>query len=158
MSTIRITDGAERAIIENMLDRNREALIETARGLSDADARRRLVTSLTTPISVIKHAAAAERIWFQRFWAGLDESECDGYSNRDEGTFAVADDESLTDVIAEFERASQRSRLIASRFDLDDTKVNPRVGRGQHALDPARHDRRIRQARRSRRHPPRTDR
>jgi Protein of unknown function (DUF664) len=158
VSTIGITNGAERAVIENMLDRNREALIETARGLSDADARRRLVTSLTTPISLIKHAAAAERIWFQRFWAGLDKFECDGYSNRDEGTFAVADDESPTDVIAEFERASQRSRVIASRFDLDDTKVNPPRGQGQHAMDAARHDRRIRQARRSRRHPPRTDR
>src|SRR5918999_98159 len=128
MSANRITDGVERALIENMLDRNREALIETARGLSEADARRRLVPSLTTPISLIKHAAAAERIWFQRFWAGIDESECDGYSNRDEGTFAVADDESLADVIAEFERASQRSRMIAARFDLDDTKDNPREG------------------------------
>jgi uncharacterized damage-inducible protein DinB len=128
MSTNRITNGAERAIIENMLDRNREALIATVRGLSEANARRRLVASLTTPISLIKHAAAAERIWFQRFWAGLDDSECDGYSNRDEGTFAVADDESLADVIAEFERASQRSRVIASRFDLDDTKDNPREG------------------------------
>ena len=128
MSTNRITDGTERAILENMLDLNREALIATTRGLSDADARRRLVASLTTPISLIKHAAAAERIWFQRFWAGLDESECDGYSRRDEGTFAVADDESLADVIAEFERASQRSREIASRFDLDDTNDNPREG------------------------------
>jgi uncharacterized damage-inducible protein DinB len=128
MSTDRVTIGAERAIIENMLDRNREALIETTRGLSDSNARRRLVPSLTTPISLIKHAAAAERIWFQRFWAGLDASECDGYSNRDEGTFAVADDESLADVIAEFERAGQRSRVIAARFDLDDTKDNPREG------------------------------
>lgn len=129
MSTNGITNGTERAIIENVLDYNREALIETVRGLSDADARRRLVASLTTPISLIKHAAGAERIWFQRFWAGLDESECDGYSRRDEGTFAVADDESLADVIAEFQRASQRSRVIASRFDLDDTKDNPREGR-----------------------------
>ncbi|WP_018599935.1 DUF664 domain-containing protein [Mycobacterium sp. 155] len=56
MSTNRITEGAERVIIENMLDHNREALIETVRGLSDADARRQLVASLTTPISLIKHA------------------------------------------------------------------------------------------------------
>jgi hypothetical protein len=56
MSTDRVTIGAERAIIENMLDRNREALIGTTRGLSDANARRRLVASLTTPISLIKHA------------------------------------------------------------------------------------------------------
>ncbi|PXX61762.1 uncharacterized protein DUF664 [Nocardia tenerifensis] len=128
MRTKRITNGPERTIIENMLDRNREALIATARGLSETEARRRLVASLTTPISVIKHAAAAERIWFQRFWAELDESECDGYSKRDEGTFAVADHESLADVIAEFERASARSREITARFDLDDTKVFPREG------------------------------
>lgn len=31
MSTHGITNGTERAIIENMLDRNREALIETTR-------------------------------------------------------------------------------------------------------------------------------
>jgi uncharacterized damage-inducible protein DinB len=123
-----ITTGAERAIIEDLLDRNRDALIETARGLSDADARQRLVASLTTPISLLKHAAAAERIWFQRFWAGLDESECDGYSRRDEGTFSVADDESVADVIAEFQRASQRSRVIASRFSLDDTLDIPDEG------------------------------
>jgi hypothetical protein len=34
----------------------------------------------------------------------------------------------LADVIAEFERASQRSREIASRFGLEDTKDNPREG------------------------------
>ncbi|MFE4499767.1 DinB family protein [Rhodococcus sp. NPDC056743] len=128
MYTNVITNGTERSIIENMLDRNREALIETVRGLSDDDARRQLVASLTTPISLIKHAAAAERIWFQRFWVGLDESECDGYSRRDDGTFAVADGESLAEVIAEFERASQRSRVIASRFHLDDTMDIPHEG------------------------------
>lgn len=128
MHTKVIDAGSERAVIEGMLDRNREALIATARGLSEVDARRRLVASLTTPISLIKHAAAAERIWFQRFWAGLGESECDGYSRRDEGTFAVAEGESLDEVIAEFERASRRSREIAAGFDLDDTKDNPREG------------------------------
>lgn len=128
MTTNIIRHGAERLLIENTLDRARESLIDSVRGLSDDDARRRLVRSLTTPISLIKHAAAAERIWFQRFWADLDASECDGYSERDEGTFAVADHESLTDVIAEFERASQLSRTIAARFALHATKVNPVEG------------------------------
>ena len=128
MSHNLITNGQERELVENMLDHNRAALIATASGLSEADARRRLVTSLTTPISLLKHAAAAERIWFQRIWAGLDEAECDGYSRRDEGTFAVADDETLADVIAEFERASRRSRAIASGFDLDETREIPSEG------------------------------
>ncbi|ORI19393.1 mini-circle protein [Rhodococcus sp. 1163] len=120
MSDNLLTVGTEREILEDLLDRNRTALIRTARGLTDVAARRRLVPSLTTPISLIKHAAAAERIWFQRFWAGLDETECDGYSRRDEGTFVVGKDELLANVIAEFERASERSRVIAARFDLDD--------------------------------------
>lgn len=124
----RITNGPERTIIENMLDRNREALIETARGLSEAEARARLVVSLTTPIGLIKHAAAAERIWFQRFWAGLDESECDGHAAGGDGSFAVTEDETLACVIAEFERASERSRAIAAGYDLDDTKDHPRAG------------------------------
>ncbi|MGW5318367.1 DinB family protein [Nocardia thailandica] len=128
MSTNRITDGPERVLLESALDRTRAALVATARGLSEADARRRLVPSLTTPLSLLKHAAAAERIWFQRFWAGLDEEACDGYARRDLGTFAVTDDESLAGVVAEFERASARSREIAARFALDDTRDIPGEG------------------------------
>lgn len=40
----------------------------------------------------------------------------------------MADNESLAEVIAEFERASQRSREIASQFSLDDTKRQPIEG------------------------------
>lgn len=120
--------GPERLMLETMLDRNRQALIDTAQELSDTDARRRLVASLTTPIGLIKHAAAAERIWFQRLLLGLDESECDGYAARDSGTFVVADGETLAAVIDEFERTSDRSRAIAADFELDDTKIHPHAG------------------------------
>lgn len=124
----RMTTGPERLMLEYMLDRNRRAVIDTARGLSETDARRRLVTSLTTPIGLIKHAATAERIWFQRTLLGLDASECDGYAIGDDGSFKVTGTETLADVIAEFERASDRSRAIAAGFDLDDTKPHPRAG------------------------------
>ncbi|MBE3205577.1 MULTISPECIES: mycothiol transferase [Parafrankia] len=124
----RMTTGPERLMLESMLDRNRQALIDTARGLSEADARRRLVVSLTTPIGLIKHAATAERIWFQRTLLGLEESACDGYATGDDGSFVVADGETLADVIAEFERASERSRVIAADFELDDTRAHPRAG------------------------------
>ena len=124
----RITTGPERVMLEAMVDRNRQALIDTARGLSEVDARRRLVTSLTTPIGLIKHAAVAERRWFQRVLLGLDESECDGYAVPGDGSFVVAADETLADVIAEFERVSERSRLIAADFALDDTRTHPILG------------------------------
>jgi Protein of unknown function (DUF664) len=39
------------------------------RGLSEDDARRRLVPSLTTLIGLVKHAAAVERNWFHHYLA-----------------------------------------------------------------------------------------
>jgi hypothetical protein len=52
----------------------------------------------------------------------------DGYATGDDGSFVVADGETLAGVIAEFERASERSRVIAADFELDDTKAHPRAG------------------------------
>jgi hypothetical protein len=123
-----MTTGPERLMLERMLDRNRRELIDTAQGLSEVDARRRLVTSLTTPIGLIKHAAVAERRWFQRILLGLDESECDGYATPGDGSFVVADGETLADVIGEFERTSERSRVIAAGLELDDTRRHPSLG------------------------------
>lgn len=124
----RMTTGPERDMLEHMLDHNRRALIDTAHGLSETDARRRLVASLTTPIGLLKHAATAERVWFQRVLLGLDESACDGHATGGDSSFVVPAGETLADVIAEFERASLRSREIAADFALDDTRTHPIVG------------------------------
>ncbi|MEU6644522.1 DUF664 domain-containing protein [Saccharomonospora sp. NPDC046836] len=51
-----------------------------------------------------------------------------GYATPGEGSFVVADSESLAGVIAEFERASKRSRVIAADFALDDTRTHPQAG------------------------------
>src|SRR5690349_9232001 len=127
-SVPRLTTGTERSLLESMLDRNRAELINTVRGLSEADARRRLVASLTTPIGLLKHAAVAERIWFQHVLGGVPLSECGGGTTPGDASFIVGNDEALADVIAEFEHASERSRVIAARFDLDDIRTHPRIG------------------------------
>ncbi|WP_370417165.1 DinB family protein [Streptomyces sp. QH1-20] len=123
----RTTDGSERQLLEYMLDHTRAELIDTVRGLSESEARRRLVPSMTTSIGLVKHAAFAERNWFQRILAGLPDSECDG-PMVGEASFVVSDDESVADVIAEFERASNRARTIAADFDLDVTRQHPAFG------------------------------
>lgn len=124
----RITTGTERQLLESMLDRNRTELINAVRGLSEEDARRRLVASMTTPIGLLKHAAVAERIWFQHVVAGLPQSECDGGTTPGDASFVIDDGQALADVIAQFERASERSRAIAAEFDLDDIRTHPRAG------------------------------
>jgi hypothetical protein len=124
----RITTGAERPLLEYMLDRNRAGLVDAVRGLSECDARRRLVASLTTPIGLLKHAAVAERIWFHHVLAGVPERECDGATTPGDASFLVDDNETLAEVITEFERASARSRVLAADFDLDHICTHPRVG------------------------------
>ncbi|MBP2405815.1 DinB family protein [Streptomyces syringium] len=123
----RTTVGPERQLLEYMLDHNRVELIDTVRGLSEEEARQRLVPSMTTSIGLVKHAAFAERNWFQRVLAGLPDSECDG-AMVGEASFEVSDDETVADVIAEFERAGDRARTIAAGIDLDATREHPLFG------------------------------
>jgi hypothetical protein len=81
--------GSERELLENTLELNRAELVRAVEHLSDIQARERLVPSLTTPISLIKHCAAAERIWFQRTLAGMSIEECDGHATGGDGSFYV---------------------------------------------------------------------
>lgn len=120
--------GPERKILETVLDANRFALVDSVSGLSDAQARMRLVPSLTTPLSLVKHCAAAERVWFQRTLAGLPPSRCDGYATGDDRSWLTSDTETVGDVIAEYERACARSRDIAARHELDEVAEHYRRG------------------------------
>ncbi|WP_245670540.1 DUF664 domain-containing protein [Nocardia flavorosea] len=88
------------------------------RPLTDEQSRRRLVPSLTTPIALIKHCAAAERIWFQRTIGGVEESQCDGYAWGDDQSWVVPPMQTLEEAIAEYEplpNAHERSRAPRSR-------------------------------------------
>lgn len=123
-----ITLGAERELLEAMLDDGRTELVRCVRGLSDADARRRLVRSLTTPLGLLTHAAAAERSWFQRRLAELPASERDGYAYGDDASFTYDDDLTVAEAIEDFERACARSRTIATGFDLDRQVHHERIG------------------------------
>lgn len=120
--------GGERELLENTLALNRTELVRAVERLSDAQARENLVSSLTTPITLIKHCATAERIWFQRTLAGMSIDECDGHATGGDGSFHVAEDESLADVIAEYVAACQRSDELAADYDLDDIVEHHIVG------------------------------
>ncbi|MEU6558863.1 DinB family protein [Nocardia nova] len=122
-----ITTGTERELLESMLDVVRADLADTVRGLSETDARRRLVPSLTTPITLVKHAVFVERMWFQRTLGRLADADCDG-PLWEHGGFRVGDEETVAGVIAEFERASARSRSVAAGISLDELREHPRMG------------------------------
>jgi Protein of unknown function (DUF664) len=120
--------GSERELLENTLELNRTELVRAVEHLSDTQARKRLVPSLTTPISLIKHCAAAERIWFQRTLEGMSSEECDGHATGGDGSFYVADDETLADVVTEYMTACRRSNELAATHHLDDIVEHRLVG------------------------------
>lgn len=120
--------GSERQLLENTLHLQRSELLAAVGGLSNAQARLHLVPSLTTPISLLKHCAAAERIWFQRTLDGRSLSECTGQAVGGDVSFQVSDDETLADVMAEYKAACATSDHIAAHHSLDDTAEHTIAG------------------------------
>jgi len=98
------------------------------RGLSEEDARRRLVPSLTTLLGLVSHAAAVERNWFQHYLGGQPREEITGNARGDDPSWDVGADQTIGDVVAEFESACATSRQIAAGFALDQTVPRGELG------------------------------
>jgi hypothetical protein len=79
-------------------------------------------------MSLIKHCAAAERIWFQRTLAGRHLEDCAGHAIGGDGSFHVAENETLAQVIAEYAAACVTSDEIAADYALADTAEHSLIG------------------------------
>lgn len=120
--------AGEREVLEAFLDAHRRVAVDKLRGLSEADARRRLVPSLTTPIGLVNHLAGVERNWFQHSIARRPREEIAGDARGGEESWTVADDVTIDDVIAAFEEACAESRRIAADLPLDHVVPHERLG------------------------------
>ena|SRR5436190_680231 len=117
----------ERQILQDLLDDNREGLLECVEGLTEDQARARLVPSLTTPLALIKHAAHAEKVWFHVTLPGRTRAEV-GIPDAIDDSFRLADDETIESLVAAFRDTCAESDRIAAAYSLDDTGVHPRLG------------------------------
>jgi uncharacterized damage-inducible protein DinB len=120
-----LTDGStERQTLESFLDVNRATVIYKATGLSDQDAAKQLLPSLTTVSGLIRHLADVERSWFRDDLAGEKDVPTRWSDEDRDGEFRVTADDSLADIIADYEKACAESRSVAAKFELDDRGVN----------------------------------
>lgn len=117
----------ERTQVEEFLDTNRAELIETVEGLTEEQARRRLVPSLTTPLGLLKHVTWAEQVWFHVSLAGHTREEL-GIPLENDPSWEVTDDDTIASVVAEYRRVCAEAREIASAYSLDDLVQHNRRG------------------------------
>ncbi|MFR9774888.1 DinB family protein [Micromonospora sp. MS34] len=120
--------GDERAVLESFLDFHRAVVLRKARGLSDADASRRLVPSLTTLAGLLKHLALVERNWFPCLFAPEPGDVYLTTEEEAEASFTLDPGETVETLAAAYEAACARSRAVAVRFDLDHVVPHPQLG------------------------------
>jgi hypothetical protein len=109
----------ERAMLEAMLDAQRQEVAELLSGLDDAAARARLVPSLTTPLGLVKHATFVEQVWFHSRVAGVPRSEV-GLPDTIEESFTLDPEDTVDSVREQFLAACAHSRRVAADHDLDE--------------------------------------
>ena len=119
--------GSEREQIESFLHDNRVEIVGLLDGLAEEQARRRLVPSLTTLLGLVKHAAFAERVWFDVALAGRTRAEI-GLPKTVDDNFTLTDDDTIRSVLAQYRQAWANADEIASAYSLDDLAMHNRRG------------------------------
>lgn len=122
-----ILTGSEREQIESFLHANRAEIVGLLDGLTEEQARRRLVPSLTTLLGLVKHAAFAERVWFDVALAGRTRAEI-GLPVSVDDSFVLTDDDTVESVLAQYRQAWADADEIAAAFSLDDLAMHNRRG------------------------------
>ena len=124
---IQATDAGEREILQSYLEDYRDIVVRKASGLSEVDARRRLVSSATTVGGLVKHLRWAEYGWFDQL---LTERLDDNRRPHDrEWEFELAADDQLATLLADYQQQCEQSRQIAARYPLDHVVPHRHMGR-----------------------------
>lgn len=122
-----VLGAGEREQIESFLHAARVELVGLLDGLTEEQARRRLVPSLTTLLGLVKHAAFVEGVWFEVALAGRSRADA-GLPDTVEESFALAQDDTVASVAGQYRQAWAGADQIAARHALDDLALHNRRG------------------------------
>jgi uncharacterized damage-inducible protein DinB len=112
--------GGERQVLEAFLDFHRQVLVSKVDGISEKEARHRRVPSKTTLTGLIKHMIGVERGWFQEVLGGRNPDDIGPNVGGGEESWDLAENETVSSLIEEYEQTCEQSRRTAARFALDD--------------------------------------
>lgn len=116
----------QRRRIEGLIDEYRTALHDSLEGLTEDEARRRLVPSKTTLLGLVKHVTFVEGVWFDQAVTGRSYAEI-GIAKTVDGSFTLRKDDTIATVQAAYKARWETSRRNLAALNSDDIVD----GRGQ---------------------------
>jgi Protein of unknown function (DUF664) len=115
--------------LDELIDEYRASLHASLDGLSDAEARARLVPSATTLLGLVKHVTFVEGVWFDQAISGRSHSEI-GIAASPARSFRLTKHDTIDSVLA-----AHRLRCEASRQAMSELALDAAVhGRGAHVV------------------------
>ena len=118
----------ERESLAGWVDHYRTELLAKLEGLTEEQADRRVVPSLTTLHGLVRHLTKVEFVWFVSVIAGLDEPAPFGFPDRVDGDFLLDDGATLEEDVARYVAACERSRELFAGVGLDEVRTHRRIG------------------------------
>lgn len=122
-----VVTADERTQLEAFLEEYRRRAGESLEGLTEEQARRRLVPSRTTLLGLVKHLTFVERVWFGEAVTGTPRVEM-GLPEAVDDSFLVTEADTIESVRAAHQEACTTSRQVAAGLALDDVVTGHRRG------------------------------
>jgi hypothetical protein len=107
-----------RARLDVLLDEYRASLHDSLNGLTEEEARLRLVPSKTTLLGLVKHVTYVEGVWFDQAISGRSYVEI-GIPTTPSRSFTLTSDDTIAPVQAAHRRRCERSRRTMAARSLD---------------------------------------
>ncbi|MGO4258438.1 DinB family protein [Marmoricola sp. RAF53] len=125
--TYQVHTADERTQLDAFLRTYRRALNEALDGVTEEEARTRLVPSKTTLLGLVKHAAYVEQVWFVETVSGTPRAEL-GLPPAVDASFDLEPGDTVAGVQAYHRRVCDASEAAVASLPLDTVLVgHPRI-------------------------------
>lgn len=113
--------------IRTFIDDHRALLAASLDGLTEDEARARLVPSLTTLLGLVKHATFVEQVWFDEAVTGRPRAQI-GIPETVDESFALTEQDTIASVQARYAAVCAASRAAIAGLTLDSIVTGNRRG------------------------------
>jgi hypothetical protein len=120
-------DAPLRRQLDAFLDDHRKLLLDALEGLTEEQARRRLVPSKTSLLSLVKHTTFVEKVWFDEAVTCRPRAEI-GIPETPDESWDLEDADTVASVQTAFRGACDDSRRTIEPLGLDDVLRGNRRG------------------------------